>query len=207
MKLTKKLTILAGAIALVTATQAATLVSSGTTFNTTQNTNVVRVGENASGGTFFTGWYVFDISADAGMTTGTLDFELADFVGGAANNDLVVDFVGTFAAANSTVSFANSGVWNAGTVTPVFSGAGAAGPVSFPVSGIAGPNDFAVFRITDPTPNNAQWDLSDISPGGAPGGGTFTIPTTVPTLTLVPEPSSVALLGLGGLALVARRKR
>ena len=70
----------------------------------------------------------------------------------------------------------------------------------------------------DPTLNNG-WGMTLNESGAAPWGNnhrnvqfytsesqaTFAIPTL--TLTFVPEPSSTALLGLGGLALMLRRRR
>ena len=212
MKTTKiRNTILLGAAALGftgSASAVTTILASGTVFDSISriNTNVARVGANNNFDDF-TVFYVFDISTET-FTDGTLNFETNVFSG--TPSDLQVDFLGTFTS--STVTLANAEIWDA---APVVSGV-AVDPVitpsdslSLPFTGITGPNDFAVFRITDPTPviGGNEFDLADATPLGAGGAATFTTSAVAPTLDLVPEPSSVSLIALSGLMLLRRRRK
>jgi len=150
-------------------------------------------------GTGANDWYgviAFDLSAYsvAELQAGefTLSFDtvaLAD-----ASGDLVLDYLGTYGASDVTTSVANGQLFQDATaVVNILDGAFTSGSQSFSaaIEGDDFTNDYAVFRLSDSTFTTNQVEEVTL--------GTATL--------VVPEPTSLAMLGLGGLALVTRRKR
>ncbi|MGJ8656005.1 MAG: PEP-CTERM sorting domain-containing protein [Akkermansiaceae bacterium] len=163
-----------------------------------------RPGKNANGALTFTGYVSFDLSA-AGLTAAELDlasFNLAYDAGvaGGSPSAFSIIYLGTY----SSGTFGDGGTNN----HALFTGAAAVSTSLAAQTATTGnqsaavdlddgsfAEDHAVFRMSLDNPgdnaNGAQWDPNNF----------------VLTVTPVPEPSSTALLGLGGLALIMRRRK
>jgi len=171
------------------------------------NDGLNRIGFNAGAATEFMTFVTFDVTgltADLNAATSiTLDFALTAFDNTPVLDDLVVEYIGTFADNTFGVGGVNGANANAiamstaAAVNTVFSGAPGVGALSVDATAIGSDtfaNQYATFRITDPSAAAHQWDIADATP-------------TLTIVSPVPEPSSTALLGLGGLALVLRRRK
>ena len=168
----------------------------GTGASDTINTTLSRVGGN--GGTReFSTYLAFDVSSvtlTGPIIESVLEFDTTLLSGTAFA--ITVDYLGTFA--DITADAATTNAWYSAsaisTLTTTITSDGTntldAGFSGYTSADFA--NDYAVFRLTTPDYTTAdgisQWDITNSS-------------------LSIPEPTSVALLGLGGLALVSRRKR
>jgi len=196
MKLT--ITLLATLSCFVNAAQVVLTTSTDGTWigDNSVNPNLVRMTDS-----FLTAFITFDVS---GLSTDVLNnsdayqlqftYTTLNGPGGVLTSDeLSIDYVGTYTS--NTFDIINTETWRTATaVSNVFTGTVNDGVNTIDVSGISTDtfdNAYAVFRLVDTDADTTQGDILN---GGA-------------TLTFVPEPSSLALLGLGGLALVTRRKR
>ena len=198
-------------LVITTPTADGTAFELGTT-NDFYNATVVNIGgsNNADIEEFISLFY-YDISgvtAPAGETftgDGEVDFGFGDAPGEFSGN-IEVDFLGQIAAIpdqtgatnNSPGAIANVVVANsAGTNIATLTGLTEADEVNALFTGIdfAG-DDILVFRVTDTNPAPTANQQSAIN------GFALTL-----TATAVPEPSSLALFGLGAIAFIARRRR
>jgi len=207
MKKTKTILSIVALMGLTATSQAATIlpiVESGTWFDTgtdLSNEAVTVFGSsgnasiNASGG--FVSLFVVDTSVLGTITGGTLDFTKINGSGAGTADALVVDFLGTTADNDFDAAEGNVFAQQTTGVTNLFNQVVADGtPISISLTAAditGGGNQFAVYRFSDPTlvGSNQQSAVSG-----------FVLDAVV-----VPEPSSTALLGLGGLALVLRRRK
>ena len=172
-----------------------------------------NVGTNGSGSRFFAGVVFFDIAAilaepefttlaDLQAGTYTLNFDLIGSAStwGTDSNGVtqtaVADFVGEFAAVTNAdvivardaavigTTFDTGSSAGSGSYSNAFAGVGA---------NITGTTGFLAFRLSSSglgsdLPNGVSIAWNDV------------------TLNAVPEPGSLALLGLGGLMLIRRRR-
>ncbi len=141
-------------------------------------------GATGNGTTFFVG------NANG---TGILNLD-----GGTLDGATLTNFTIGRAGANGTFNI-NAGTANVGNLTVDNGGAVNFGTDSTGTLTVTGA-DTATFQTL--------WDQGKLTFGGA-NEGTFTDHFKVEgsTLSVVPEPSSTALLGLGGLALILRRRK
>jgi len=186
-------------LALISSASAATLATVSGTYEfsgtygaatgavANNNVNVVGGGRNQN----FITYVAFDISGTPSDTIfNTFEFSTST----AANtSDFNVYYVGQYASAantDGTTFFAD------GFDTLVFTSTTATVSTDYDATiNIAKTNDFIVFAFEDPT-------ISGTNQTGFTDGG-----FAISGVGTVPEPSSAALLGLGGLALLSRRKR
>lgn len=160
------------------------------------NANVGRVGGN--GGTReFSTYLAFNVSSVT--LTGPINDSVLEFdtrlMSGTAFA-ITVDYLGTFD--DITADAATTNAWYGLSAVSTLTTTIAADGTQTLDAGFSGftnadfTNDYAVFRLTTPSYTTAsgasQWDITNVS-------------------LSIPEPTSMALLGLGGLALVARRQR
>ena len=122
-----------------------------------------------------------------------LDVSFSDDNATEGDETLTIDYLGSFSV--GTVDQTNIATFEAGSATTVYSGAPGYGAESVSLSGLDTTNQYGVFRISNDSFTIGERFSVD----------SITLETGVPVV--VPEPSSAALLGLGGLALLSRRKR
>ncbi|WP_435892615.1 PEP-CTERM sorting domain-containing protein [Oceaniferula spumae] len=182
------------------------------------NNDVGRAGRN-DGNTFdFVGLIIFDISSFTTVDLNTATNITLTYSLGAQDNtppldQIQIEYIGTFADDTLGTNGMNGAsataiaMGAAPIVQTLFSGAASAGNnQTLDVTSISSDtfaNQYAAFRFTDPNGGTHQWDIGDTT--GTPTG--TAIPAATLSITPVPEPSSVALLGLGGLALILRRRK
>ena len=138
--------------------------------------------------------FSFDFTPEAVDNTPPLDNLEIQFLGtfsqGGINDDYGVD--GVDGASAFAVSLAAApALGTTGSFSPI-DGIPESQDVSF-VSTDSFTNQFAIFRIVDPTLAAHQFGIEENS--------------AVLVVTAVPEPSSLALLGLASIAMVARRRK
>ena len=138
--------------------------------------------------------FSFDFTPEAVDNTPPLDNLEIQFLGtfsqGGINDDYGVD--GVDGASAFAVSLAAApALGTTGSFSPI-DGIPESQDVSF-VSTDSFTNQFAIFRIVDPTLAAHQFGIQENS--------------AVLVVTAVPEPSSLALLGLASIAMVARRRK
>lgn len=125
-------------------------------------------------------------------------------------NDVAYDISSLLTASmGSSMTFDLTTIWDAGTELEDFAFAPGGGLVGITtpaapaggaaqggvVASVAGPDPFASFLNLEPI----SFDTTTIDPTGGTIAGV--------TITVVPEPSTFALLGVGALALAVRRRR
>lgn len=176
------------------------------------NVDFNRIGSNNT--LEFESYHAFDLTAtglsvaDLQGSTFTFDFTPGFQDDVPALDNLEIQFLGTFSQGGLNTDYGVSGVAGASTFTlqlaaaPVLGTTGSFSPtvgsfesqdVSF-VSTDSFTNQFAVFRIVDPTIAAHQWDIAEND-------------AVLVINTAVPEPSSLALLGLASIAMVTRRRK
>ena len=158
------------------------------------NASLYRVGTNGVGRemTTYVAFNINEVTSGNLLSTSTITFTLTP-AAGVTPTDLTIDYVGTYAS--GTVDNTNIALWDGVVDTQIASITPASGAqsVDFDSSILDLSNDYVVVRFYDANVDrtsgtSSQWDISSLGAS-------------------IPEPSSVALLGLGGLALVSRRRR
>jgi len=191
-----------------------------TFFSISDDDNRVTVDENLIGAGAninieLEAFHAFDLVATglsvAQLQGSTFSF---DFTPEAVDNDPLLDnleiqFLGTFSQGGINDDFGVGGFDGASefavslATTPALGTTGSFSPtdgilesqdVSF-VSTDSFTNQFAIFRVVDPTPATHQFGIGEDSA------------VLVITTPAVPEPSSLALLGFASIAMVARRRK
>ena len=139
--------------------------------------------------------FSFDFTPEAVDNTPPLDNLEIQFLGtfsqGGLDTDYGVDLAEDGASAFAVSLAAAPALGTTGSFSPI-DGIPESQDVSF-VSTDSFTNQFAIFRIVDPTLAAHQFGIEENS--------------AVLVVTAVPEPSSLALLGLASIAMVARRRK
>jgi len=191
-----------------------------------RNTAQMLFGTSSSNSNQWTGLMIFDLSSLAGSTITQFDFDFTIYnqADGAMTGTIDVAFAGLFSS--NTVNAANAAAWVSATpeatqsianpMPPTISGQYYDLSASMNVSGtdfsVLGTDNYAVFTFNTGinTINGDHWVVTDTATSNAAwqGNSDGSQDATLCVVAMpVPEPSSTALLGLGGLALLARRKR
>jgi len=182
--------------AVLTSSYAATIsaFSSGTLLTDGSVDNSQIKTHRYAGGVADVAYITFDTStAPAGETVTSFNFEIAGTNGLEGTETFDIVYMGDFNS--GTVNATNIATWSGATSTMTV-GPYAAGD-SDSITTTTGMTDtYAVYRIRW----NANWNN-----GESMSFENLSLTTEIPVS--VPEPSSLALLGLGGLALLSRRKR
>ena len=179
----------------------AIIITSASSFNQIQSNSVGAAVNDTVGND--NGTYhriaILTIDISACPTPDTAILSLSDVAGGNDGSFEIFAVNGAPGATDGWTAFDTAGYVNGGTGVPTGTSLG-----TFNADGGEASITLSAANI-DPDSNGvAVFMIHDTDGGGLDGTG-FEFNSL--TLTAIPEPSSTALLGLGGLALIARRRR